>query len=391
MLQINRVSHYQLVKFLGRGAFGTTYLAKDLHLPGHPQCAVKKLNPTTRNRKFLDLSRRLFNTEAETLQKLGQHSQIPRLLAYFEQNKHFYLVQEFIEGHSLSKELKSGKIWSEDRVIALLQDCLNILKFIHDRGVIHRDIKPDNLIRRQEDNKLVLIDFGAVKKIIVQNQLLPTISIGTKGYMPAEQAIGKPRFSSDIYAVGVIAIQALTGIKPKHFKEDENGEIFWEYRAEYIDRKLVKIINKMTRSHFENRYDSAIEVLKDLESLQGRLLFSWNMPKILNKDRFKNKNKNPIYQSKKSSLLLLKYSIDKTLQSNDRTIKNITFNTTAIADKIIKNNSRIKDIIVSAMSIMILGSLALSGMNFYDSQKQKKIHNNAIESILTIDFFRRSM
>ena len=184
--------HYRVVQALGEGGLAKTYIAEDLHRPGHPKCAVKFLKPASKESDFLLTARRLFKKEAEILEKLGQHDQIPRLLAYFEENQEFYLVQDFIEGHTLSTELPPGHRWSERKAILMLQDVLQTLEFVHSYGVIHRDIKPHNLIRRQNDGRLVLIDFGAVKQIrdlrITTHALLTykTISIGTQGYMPTE-------------------------------------------------------------------------------------------------------------------------------------------------------------------------------------------------------------
>ncbi|MBE9010046.1 CHASE2 domain-containing protein, partial [Pseudanabaenaceae cyanobacterium LEGE 13415] len=196
---------YRITKILGSGGFGQTYIAEDTQRPGNPDCVVKHLRPTSNNPKHLHLARRLFNSEAQSLQKLGEHDQIPRLLAYFEEDGEFYLIQEFIAGTMLSAELAIGKHLSEVRIVALLQDLLQILEFVHRRSVIHRDIKPSNIIVRSSDQKLVLIDFGAVKEL--QHQLTETdivtatIGIGTQGYMPPEQCAGNPRLSSDLYAV----------------------------------------------------------------------------------------------------------------------------------------------------------------------------------------------
>ncbi len=143
-----------------RGGFGKTYLAEDIQLPGKDRCIVKQLYPSIEESKFLAVARRLFKTEASTLHNVGHHDQIPELLAYFEEEEKFYLVQQYIEGQTLEKELTSGKVWSEAQIMELLQDGLNILEFIHAKGVIHRDVKPDNLIRRNSDGKLVLVDFG---------------------------------------------------------------------------------------------------------------------------------------------------------------------------------------------------------------------------------------
>ncbi len=139
---------YQVVRILGIGGFGQTYAAEDIHRPGSPKCVVKHLKPASSNSNFLESARRLFQSEAETLEKLGNHDQIPRLLAYFEEDQEFFLVQDFIEGHSLSAELQPGQIWTESQVCGFLQEVLGILEFVHGNGVIHRDIKPNNLIKR---------------------------------------------------------------------------------------------------------------------------------------------------------------------------------------------------------------------------------------------------
>jgi serine/threonine protein kinase, bacterial len=263
-------SRYQIIEPLGQGGFGKTYLAEDIQLPKNPKCVVKQFHPSFSDSSFLETARRLFNTEAETLQKLGNHPQIPQLLAHFEQEQEFYLVQQFIDGHTLSKELVSDKRWSQTDAIEFFQDCLSILDFIHSNGVIHRDIKPDNIIRRQQDNKVVLVDFGTVKEIVLaQTQLVnSTVAVGTRGYMPTEQARGKPRITSDIYALGIIGIQALTGVHPIQFQEDENGEFLWESQAD-TSSEFAAIINKMVRYHFKDRYQSAKEVLEELASLQS--------------------------------------------------------------------------------------------------------------------------
>ncbi|WP_392532782.1 protein kinase [Nostoc sp. C117] len=263
---------YQVLQVLGGGGFGQTYIAQDTHRPGFPKCVVKHLKPVTRSPEFLETARRLFTSEAETLEQLGNHDQIPRLLAYFEDNQEFFLVQEFIEGHTLKAEIFPNQRWTEDQVIQLLEQILGILEFIHSHNVIHRDIKPDNIIRRQQDGKLVLIDFGAVKQIQTQllsitGQTRATIIIGTPGYMSTEQGQGKPRPNSDIYSLGIIGIQALTGLHPINFEEDEDtGEIFWQHQAN-VSSELASILSKMVLHHFKQRYQSASEVLRVLKHL----------------------------------------------------------------------------------------------------------------------------
>ncbi|MGF1674157.1 MAG: protein kinase [Rivularia sp. (in: cyanobacteria)] len=264
-------SRYQIVKVLATGGFGENYIAKDTKRPGNPICVVKHLKPTTTEKKMFDTAKRLFQSEAETLEKLGNHDQIPRLLAYFDDNHEFFLVQEFIEGHPLTDELVHGERWNENQVIQMLLSVLSILEFVHSQGVIHRDIKPDNIIRRYSDGNLVLVDFGAVKKLRASYGLgcfeamehpSATVAIGTPGYMPTEQGQGRPRHNSDIYSLGIIAIQALTGIAPMDLQEDpQTGELIWEHLVS-ISRELESVLSKMVRYHFKERYQSATEALQ---------------------------------------------------------------------------------------------------------------------------------
>ncbi len=156
----------------------------------------------------------------------------------------------------------------------MLEDILRVLEFVHRCNVIHRDIKPDNLIKRDIDRKLVLIDFGAVKKIRTQAiessaEVSATVAIGTPGFIPAEQAQGKPRFNSDIYAIGMVAIQALTGIPPHRLSEDpDTGEVVWENRSR-ISPEFTAILKKMVSYHWRDRYQSVSEILFDLQDLQN--------------------------------------------------------------------------------------------------------------------------
>lgn len=259
---------YKIDRVLGAGGFGLTYLAEDTQRPGTPKCVVKHLKPARRDEKFLQVARRLFETEAEILEKLGRHGQIPQLLAYFEQNQEFYLVQEYIEGHPLSDELPVDKKLPEGQVIELLKGVVEILIFIHEHKVIHRDIKPSNIMRRQQTGQLVLIDFGAVKQIQPQEQAdqeNPTIAIGTRGYAAPEQYAGHPAFCSDIYALGMIGIQALTGIPP-HQLPFESCEVNW-HRLANVQEELTQILDKMVRYHFAERFQSAVAVLEALQHL----------------------------------------------------------------------------------------------------------------------------
>jgi serine/threonine protein kinase len=263
---------YVITSHLGGGGFGQTYLAEDKQLPGHPQCVVKQLKPQFTDPTALQIARRLFDTEANVLYKLGNHSHIPRLLAHFEENQEFFLVQEFIDGHSLDEELAPGKKLDEAEVISMIAEILEILAFVHEEGVIHRDIKPSNIIRWKHDGRLVLIDFGAVKQIstatsITKGQTTLTVAVGTPGYMPNEQSSGKPRRCSDVYAVGILAIQALTGLAPDQLQEDPHtGELVWHHQAQ-SSSNLKEVLDKMVCYDFRQRYASATEALQAVRSL----------------------------------------------------------------------------------------------------------------------------
>lgn len=269
---------YRIIQALSEGGFGQTYLAQDTHRPGHPNCIVKHLLVATSSHTISPQALRwLFTREVEALKKLGTHDQVPQLLAHFEDKQDFYLVQEFIKGHPLSVELPLGSCWSESQVMRLLQEVLGILEFVHSHALIHRDIKPSNLLRRERDGRLVLIDFGSVQQAstqIVRFQgktrtsiavsIPGTISVGTPGYMPIEQEQGRPRFNSDIYALGMIGIRALTGLKPTQLSREHNtGELIWQHQAQ-VSTTLAGILNKMVQYDCKSRYQSATEVLQAL-------------------------------------------------------------------------------------------------------------------------------
>lgn len=285
---------YTIISQLGQGGFGKTFVAQDKHLPDHQQCVVKQLKPQATDPFTLQTARRLFDTEAKVLHRLGSHDQIPQLFAYFEENQEFYLVQEFIEGDDLSKELTPptppyqggattgnassyqgggrGGLWSEDEVISLLKEILEILDFVHQQNVIHRDINPRNIIRRKQDGKLVLIDFGAVKQVSTQvvqgGRTNVTVAIGTPGYLPSEQANSNPKLSSDIYAVGMVGIQALIGISPEQLPiNPDTGELSWNEKAS-ASSEFAEVLDKMVRYDFRQRYQSAALVLQALNELK---------------------------------------------------------------------------------------------------------------------------
>lgn len=263
-------NRYRIDQLLGCGGFGDTYVAVDLDLPGQPQCVVKHLKPKNPDPAILAIAKERFEKEAQTLYRLGnENNQIPRLFAHFEENGEFYLVQEFVDGHDLTREVTLGLPKNEKVVFKLLKDILDVLAFVHQQNVIHRDIKPQNLMRRK-DGKILLIDFGAVKEISAFGQSSGTIAIGTPGYMPSEQQASHPQFSSDIYAVGIIGFQALTGLNPQQLPRDAStGELCCALFSECanINPGFAEILDTMVRYDYRQRYKNAADALEALQQL----------------------------------------------------------------------------------------------------------------------------
>ncbi len=264
---------YEIIRQLGGGGFAVTFLARDNLQPSKPLCVVKQLRPNQSHPPVVEF----FEKEAAVLEKLGQHPQIPQLLAHFSEDEILYIVQDFIEGQDLSQEIIPGRRLSEDYATQLLQDALEVLSFIHSKGVVHRDIKPQNLMRRHEDGRIFLIDFGAVKElgslmVNSQGEVYSSVVIGTSGYMASEQKNGRPCLGSDVYALGMTIIQALTGIVPSQLPEDPlTGEIIWRNQVQINDR-LAEVLTNMVRRHFSLRYSHAGEALQALKVPPTRLL-----------------------------------------------------------------------------------------------------------------------
>ena len=274
--------HYQILRELGKGGFGVTYLVKDIDkLDNASPIVIKQIQisqqqeegEVRKNNYLKNLER-----EAKTLSRLN-HDRIPKFLGRFKEPNYFYIIQEYIEGHDLRYELESGQVLNEEQAREMLYEILKILEFVHQRKIIHRDIKPGNLIRRKSDRQLVLIDFGAVKEIATRHTTsagtVLTKVIGTPGYMPAEQLSGNPQFNSDIYAVGIIILQAITGLSITEITElprDKQCNILWEILAPNISEGFKQILTKTIRYYHPNRYLSVTEILQDLEKLkQGKL------------------------------------------------------------------------------------------------------------------------
>lgn len=263
---------YRILRALGRGGFGATFLARDENLPGNPPCVIKQLRPSAEAPHVLEMARDLFQREAKILGKIGNHPQLPRLLDYFEMEQEFYLVQEFVNGATLQQEVKRGGPFTEAGVKQFLSEILPMIQYVHDNQVIHRDIKPANIIRREQDKKLVLIDFGAVKDKVnpakaasSEQTALTAYAIGTPGYAPPEQMAMRPVYASDIYALGVTCVYLLSAKSPKDLDYDPTtGEMLWRTNVHVSDH-FAGVLQKMLEISVRHRYQSIEAILRDLD------------------------------------------------------------------------------------------------------------------------------
>ncbi len=249
-------NRYKIIKQLGNGGFGTTYLAKDLQ-KSNSLCAVKKLNPVSADIKT---AQKLFKREADTLLRLQEVPQVPKFIDYFEEDNRSYIVEEYIAGSVLDTLL--SRQWNEQDILRFLWDILSILQLLHEKNIVHRDLKPSNLIQRDKDNKFTIIDFGAVKELDPNQKVLAT-RLFNRGYTPIEQIDGRPQLNSDIYALGMTAIQLLTKQPPTEVIRDQLDHAI-SPQARFASPWLIDILNQMVRTNFQERYQSVDEVLKDL-------------------------------------------------------------------------------------------------------------------------------
>ncbi|NJO29370.1 MAG: SUMF1/EgtB/PvdO family nonheme iron enzyme [Richelia sp. SL_2_1] len=301
-------NRYRVKRLLGTGGFGRTYEAQDLDRL-EAACVVKQFIRESQGTTARAKAAQLFRQEAKRLFELGEnHSQIPRLVAYFEQGTCMYLVQEFIDGDNLYQELQR-QAFSETQIWQVLTDLLPVLEFIHQRQVIHRDIKPENIIRRASDGKLVLIDFGGAKQVTQNNLAQKGTGIYTLGYAAAEQMAGYACAASDLYALGATCVRLLTGCLVKH---DEHGNIYdpiydpingkwlWqEYLASVnitVSHKLTRILNKLLKHFVRERYQSAADVLLDVKNT---LLYDATHVSVANGTNFSLSAENQAYPLQK--------------------------------------------------------------------------------------------
>ncbi|MBF2047304.1 MAG: AAA-like domain-containing protein [Elainella sp. C42_A2020_010] len=266
---------YEEIKRLGYDKFTQTYLVKDIHQPRQKWGVLKQITPPATDIDSFGKIRNLINSSFKELEKLNGHDQIPTLLASFEEDEEFYVVQEYIKGTNLDEEFIPGQCWPEHQVIDLLIEVLEILKYVHQQNLAHLNLKPANLMRRQ-DGKLVLIDFGMFKQIIpsVLDSGTEAAQVGSPGYVPPQNVKSQTKFYRDLYAVGMIGIQALTDTHPKDFPlHPRTKEVIWLYTLAdqpmaQVSDQLAAILTKMVRHDNADRYTSASEILKDLYDLR---------------------------------------------------------------------------------------------------------------------------
>ncbi|MEO0932628.1 MAG: protein kinase [Cyanobacteria bacterium J06641_2] len=269
MLLNNR---YQIIRTLGSGGFGETVLAEDTQMPSRRPCVIKQLRPIQDNPRVYQLVRERFGREAAILEELGNgSSQIPMLYAYFSDNGQFYLVQEYIEGKTLTQVVQEKGLMDENSVKQILTSILPVLEYVHSKGIVHRDIKPENILT-DADGKPVLIDFGAVKETL-STLLTPSgnatksIVIGTPGFMATEQSVGRPMFASDIYSLGMTAIFLLTGKMPQELTTDpRTGKVLWQQYAPNIKDNFADILDKAIGFDARERFKTAAAMLEALQT-----------------------------------------------------------------------------------------------------------------------------
>ncbi|WAL58712.1 serine/threonine protein kinase [Thermocoleostomius sinensis A174] len=260
---------YRTVQPLGQGGFGRTYLALDEDRL-NSRCVIKQFSPQVQGEQSLENAIRLFNQEAVRLHELGEHAQIPTLLAYFEQDGFLYLIQQFIEGHSLLQEMRQQGSFNERQIRNVLSELLPILRFIHRHQVIHRDITPNNVLRRP-DGRLVLIDFGVAKQLADEPTIEAGTRVGTEGYAPMEQFRGGKAFpASDLYSLGATCLHLMTQTRPDTFYDPLSGRWTWREHLQQtgymISDQLAHILDHLLKDWVGERYQSADEVMRDLNA-----------------------------------------------------------------------------------------------------------------------------
>ena len=261
-------NHYRPLSLLSdEGGFGRTYLAEDLDRLNE-KCVIKQLCPQKQGTAVFGKVKDLFDDEAKQLQQLGEHPQIPQLLAYFEEDGYLYLVQQYVEGKTIDR--LHNLCWSETEVREFLNNILPVFEFIHGKKVIHRDIKPNNIMRRDDNGQYILIDFGASKDFAATVATRGT-KIGTQGYAAHEQMLSGEAFnSSDLFSLGATCFFLLTRVDPYELLLEQGYQWVKQWPTHLqqpISDELKQVLDKLLQKDRSDRYQSATEVLTALETI----------------------------------------------------------------------------------------------------------------------------
>ena len=274
LLKIKQVvgGRYLITSYLGGKAGIETYLAENLRRQYQSPCVIKQIELPQSGGDKIRIDRR-FAEELSVLERLGYYEQIPQLWDHFEENDEFYLVQKYILGQNLAQMIDQQEL-SNSQIIQILVSTLSILKFIHQNRIIHRNIKPSNLIIRAEDRQVLLTDFGILADIQgeLEGDCADCQEQEKQNYWSPEQIAGRPTVSSDIYALGMTIIEALTTVKPGAFSREPSGKLLWSKNLN-LDRRLIKIIDRMVQLDLGQRYQSADKVLSDLQKVNANFSF----------------------------------------------------------------------------------------------------------------------
>ena len=266
-------NRYRIVQILGQGGFGRTYLAEDQRR-FNELCAIKELIPTATGTVAWEKAQELFHREAAILYQI-ENPQVPKFREKFEQDQRLFLVQDYVAGKTYWDILKErqaiGQAFTELEVLQLIRSLLPVLEHLHGRGIIHRDISPDNIILRDSDSKPVLIDFGVVKELATRLQspemTTPVTSVGKLGYSPSEQMqTGRAYPSSDLYALAVTAIVLLTGKEASELFDENQLSWTWQ-RWLRVNPVFAQIINRMLSHAPGDRFQTAAEVSQALQAI----------------------------------------------------------------------------------------------------------------------------
>lgn len=270
---------YEILEQLETNGSKQVFLARDLYSPGHAsKCVVERLELPIQDTSQMHSVRQLFHAEAKLLSQLDRRVSLSHLLAHFEKENVFYTIREWIEGRSLDREIEVSAPWSDEQVVLFLYRMLSALKAIHQQGVLHLDLRPENLIRNRVNGRITLTNLGAFQQNSARaiasppNINIPPI-FNLSRYMPHEQIAGHPQPNSDLYAVGVMAIQALTGHVPGPLNASslEREELQLPSFASLRHPSLLTFLRSMVRADYRDRFQSATEALSALESLPGDL------------------------------------------------------------------------------------------------------------------------